>query len=232
MFPTCAIAWMKPMPMGRKVNYPTAPFWHNYSKDKFFSHFNCFSILPSYANGGNDEIASNLPQRSINKLQLDTFQLSSVMRQLEQFRSKYQTEVHTVPIPDQSAATKSICVPFVAGDAGSKGQWISAMEFIRKGVLGQDTSTNNGGFSKMPKRRGGTPALWGERTQRRLAISWSGSERGQFRIYIRQGWTVYILYIWVQITSGSLKKYRWHPDEVQNPFSGQNEAVLCLEVCS
>jgi hypothetical protein len=27
-----------------------------------------------------------------------------------------------------------------------------------------------------------------------------------------------ILYIWVQITSGSLKKYRWHPDEVQNPF--------------
>jgi hypothetical protein len=43
-------------------------------------------------------------------------------------------------------------------------------------------------------------------------------------------WELQLLYIWVQITSGSLKKYRWHPDEVQNPFSGQNEVHLCLEV--
>ena len=85
------------MHMGYKVNNQTAPFWHNYSIDKFFSHFNSFSILPGYANGDDDEIASN-----------DTFQLSSVMQQLEQICSKYQTEVHTVPIPDQSATTKSI----------------------------------------------------------------------------------------------------------------------------
>jgi hypothetical protein len=94
--------------MGRKVNNPAAPFWCNYSIDEFFSHFNCFTILPGYANGDDDEIASNLPQRSINEMQLDTFQLSSVMQQLEQICSKYQTEVHTVPIPDQSATTKSI----------------------------------------------------------------------------------------------------------------------------
>jgi hypothetical protein len=70
-------------PAGRKVNNLTAPFWHNYSIDKIFSHFNCFFILPSFANGDDDEIASNLPQRSINELQLDTFQLSSVMQQLK-----------------------------------------------------------------------------------------------------------------------------------------------------
>jgi hypothetical protein len=36
---------------------------------RIFSHFNCFSIIPGYANGDDDEIASNLPQRSINELQ-------------------------------------------------------------------------------------------------------------------------------------------------------------------
>ena len=29
-----------------------------------------------------------------------------------------------------------------------------------------------------------------------------------------------------------IEKYRWHLNEVPNPFSGQNEADLCLEVCS
>jgi hypothetical protein len=41
-----------------------------------------------------------------------------------------------------------------------------------------------------------------------------------------------LLYIWLGVPCGSLKKYRWHPDEVQNPFSGQNEVHLCLEACS
>jgi hypothetical protein len=29
-----------------------------------------------------------------------------------------------------------------------------------------------------------------------------------------------------------LEKYLRHPDEFKTPFSGQNEADLCLEVCS
>jgi hypothetical protein len=40
-----------------------------------------------------------------------------------------------------------------------------------------------------------------------------------------------LLNVWLALLVGSEKKSHWHPNEVQNPFSGQNEADLCSEVC-
>jgi hypothetical protein len=131
-------------------------------------------------------------------------------RQLEQFRSKYRTEVHSVPIPDRSLATKSIRVPFVAGDAGSKGRGIYAAEFIRKGTLVQDTSTDNVGvFKDAETWRRYTYTLGEEDAEAAcnfMEWCWVQYIPKEADVEdIRQGWTVFIAFD----ESGLLNNAEW-----------------------
>jgi len=36
-----------------------------------------------------------------------------------------------------------------------------------------------------------------------------------------------ILYVWLEVPGGLLKKYQWHPNEVQNPFSDTEKKLIC-----
>jgi hypothetical protein len=97
----------------------------------------------------------------------------------------------TIPsVMPQSPHSRSICHhkihtrPFCGGRCRLEGLLNLLRGIHKKGAFVQDTSTDNGVFSKMPKLGGGTPTLWGKWTSRRRAISWSGSKRGRCRRYL------------------------------------------------
>lgn len=127
------------------------PFWHNYSIDDLFRHFECHSILELYADEDDDEVRPPRPApRSIDELALNPRDLAETMRMLEQMRIKYQREVHAVTVPSKEDATSVFRVPVFVGDAGRKGRGIFAAEPIQKGTLVLSIDVDNVGIFKDP----------------------------------------------------------------------------------
>lgn len=123
-------------------------FWHKYTIDDFFHHFNCNSFLPGY-DEGDDEVSSPPPaSRSLDEMELNPQQLATTMKMLEDLREKYQKEVNIVPVANRQNAKSVFTVPVIVGDAGEKGRGIYAKEFIRKGTLVLDIDSDNVGVFK------------------------------------------------------------------------------------
>ena len=136
------------MHMGHKVNNPTSSLlaqllhkrilfplqllFHPARLHKRWGRLNCFQIATAFHQ------------------QTATWHLPTILRDAASWTILLQK-------PNQSAHSphsRSICRhkihtrPLLVGDAGSKGRWIYTAEFIRKGMLAQDTSRDNVGAFK------------------------------------------------------------------------------------